>query len=69
MSALRTLLLVVGGAALVVGVLFMGQGSGLFPYPASSFMIAQTPWIWRGLALAVVGVASLLLSRRLRDRR
>jgi hypothetical protein len=56
----------VGWLALLVGLVWMGQGSGYFPYPATSFMIDQTPWIWRGLAVAVIGVAIILASRRLR---
>ena len=26
----------------------MGQGSGYFPYPASSFMISESRWIYYG---------------------
>lgn len=29
--------------AVVIGVIWIGQGTGVFPYPASSFMIDQTP--------------------------
>ena len=38
------------------------QGSGYFPYPASSFMINETKWIYIGLATAVAGVALIVLS-------
>lgn len=63
---MRPLLIAAGCLAMLAGLLFMAQGSGLFPYPASSFMIDQSAWIWRGLGLAVFGVVMLLLSRRVR---
>ena len=66
MGRMRTPLLVIGILAILVGVIWMGQGSGYFPYPASSFMIDQTPWIYRGGALAVGGLILALLSRRIR---
>lgn len=57
-----------GGLFALIGLVWMGQGSGYFPYPAESFMIDQTPWIyWGGLAL-VVGVVIILLARK-RSRR
>ena len=65
MTVMRTVLLVVGLLGVLIGVVWMGQGSGYFPYPASSFMIDQSPWIWRGLAVAVIGLALALFSRRL----
>jgi hypothetical protein len=56
--------LVVGVLATLLGLVWIGQGTGYFPYPASSFMIDQTPWAWRGLAVAVAGVVVVLVSRR-----
>ena len=61
---MRMLLLVVGVIFLLMGVLWMAQGSGIFPYPRSSFMIDQSPWIARGLMLAIAGAAIILISRR-----
>lgn len=55
---------VAGLLALLLGLVWMGQGSGFFPYPASSFMISQTPWIYRGGLLAVAGIVLLLIGRR-----
>lgn len=65
MRIARAILLVAGVLALLVGLLWIGQGTGWFPYPASSFMIDQTPWIYFGILLAVVGVAGIFLSRRM----
>jgi hypothetical protein len=57
-------LLLVGLAALAVGILWIGQGSGYIPWPASSFMISQKPWIWWGLLLAAIGFVLVVRSRR-----
>jgi hypothetical protein len=61
---MRTLLMIVGVIFLLMGFVWMGQGSGYFPYPRSSFMIDQSPWITRGLILALAGAAIILISRR-----
>ncbi len=61
---MKVVLMVLGVIALLMGLLWMGQGSGWFPYPASSFMVAQTQWLWRGTALAVLGVLAILWARR-----
>jgi hypothetical protein len=63
-AALRLLLTVVGVLAIAMGVLWMAQGTGLFPYPAESFMINQTPWILRGGLLALAGLVVLWAARR-----
>jgi len=61
---MQTLLTVVGIILLIMGLVFMGQGSGYFPYPASSFMISQTRWIYYGAGIAVVGLLILVFARR-----
>ena len=58
-------MLVIGIFAALIGLVWMGQGSGYFPYPKSSFMIDQTPWIYRGAILAIVGVIAAFASRRI----
>lgn len=65
MRVLRLVLLVVGLLAMLAGLVWMGQGSGIFPYPAESFMINQPPWITRGAVTALAGLVLVLLSRRL----
>ncbi|MCM2291929.1 hypothetical protein NAC44_06250 [Allorhizobium sp. BGMRC 0089] len=57
MIALRRIVTLLGVLVVLMGILWMAQGAGLFPYPASSFMINQTPWIIRGGLLAVAGLA------------
>lgn len=49
----RNLLTFLGLFALACGVLFTLQGLGVIRWPASSMMIGERVWLWRGLALAV----------------
>ena len=51
----QNLLIFAGLLGLVLGVLFMLQGLGVVRWPASSSMIDQRIWLWRGLTLAVAG--------------
>lgn len=53
---MRIVVLIVGIAALLMGLLWVGQGAGLIHWPASSFMIDRRPWIARGAILAAVGL-------------
>jgi hypothetical protein len=53
---MKTILLVVGILALLMGLLWIGQGTGFVHWPASSFMIDQRPWALRGAILAAVGL-------------
>jgi hypothetical protein len=61
---MKTLLLIVGIAAVLMGLLWIGQGTGIVHWPASSFMLDQTPWALRGAALAVFGLALIVYARR-----
>jgi hypothetical protein len=62
---MRLVVLVIGILAALMGLVWMGQGSGYFPYPAVSPMINQSQWIWWGALLAACGIAVGLGSRRL----
>jgi hypothetical protein len=63
MPALRWTVLGVGILLVLMGVVWIGQGTGVFPYPKESFMINQHPWVLRGAMLAVAGLVVVLLSR------
>ena len=63
---LRTVILIVGVLAAAMGLLWIGQGLGYVRWPASSFMIDQSPWVTRGAILAVVGLVLVLAARRVR---
>ena len=60
----RMILRVLATLALVVGLVWIGQGTGVFPYPASSFMINDMSWTYWGLLLAVVALLILFATRR-----
>jgi uncharacterized membrane protein len=58
------IMLVVGTLAVLIGLLWIGQGMGIVRWPASSFMIDVTAWAVRGGALAVGGALMIYYSRR-----
>ncbi|WP_458388111.1 hypothetical protein [Sphingomonas sp. F9_3S_D5_B_2] len=60
---MRTVLLLAGIGALLMGLLWVGQGAGLIHWPASSFMLDQRPWVTRGGILAVIGCIIIGISR------
>ncbi len=61
---MKTTLTIIGIITLAMGLLWMGQGSGYIPWPASSFMISQTQWIYYGGAVAAVGLILIVIARR-----
>ena len=61
---MRKLLLIVGVLALAIGLLWIGQGTGVINWPQSSFMIRQIQWAGYGAALAVFGLVLIWQSRR-----
>jgi hypothetical protein len=64
MKILKIILYVLAGLFALSGLIWMGQGSGVFPYPATSPMIDQSPWIIRGAGLSLVGIAIIVAVRR-----
>jgi hypothetical protein len=62
---MKQALLLVGVIAILVGVIWIGQGTGHFPYPSSSFMINDVAWAYYGAALAVLGLIAVAVSRRI----
>lgn len=65
MKIVSLVLSVLAVLMVLLGLVWIGQGSGYFPYPATSFMINQTPWIYWGLLVAVAGVIVFLIARKL----
>jgi hypothetical protein len=61
---MKTLLLLVGVVAILMGALWIGQGMGYIMWPRSSFMLQQTQWAYYGAALAVIGLIIVYWSRR-----
>jgi hypothetical protein len=64
MRFIRTATGIVGVIVVIVGLIWIGQGTGVFPYPRSSFMINQSPWILWGLLTSLVGLMIVWASRR-----
>jgi ABC-type antimicrobial peptide transport system permease subunit len=62
---MRQALLVIGIIAALTGLVWIGQGTGYFPYPEQSFMVRATQWVWYGLVVLVAGLIAMWLSRRL----
>ena len=64
MAALRIIMLVVGTLAVLMGLLWLGQGLGIVRWPASSFMIDVTAWAVRGAVLAIGGALMIYYAGR-----
>jgi uncharacterized membrane protein len=61
---MKTVFLILGILALLVGLLWIGQGTGTINWPQSSFMIKQIQWAYYGAALAIVGLVLIWRARR-----
>jgi uncharacterized membrane protein len=61
---MRRLLLTVGLMALAIGLLWIGQGTGVVAWPKSSFMINEIQWAGYGAALSAVGLILIWQSQR-----
>jgi hypothetical protein len=61
--AARIVLAVAGGFAILLGAIWIGQGSGLLP---GSFMTGDRTWFVIGLVVAFVGVVLIVIARRRR---
>ena len=61
---MRNWLLIAGFLALAIGLLWIGQGTGVIKWPASSFMISQIQWAGYGVALAAVGLILIWQAKR-----
>ena len=61
---MRAGLTILGVLAVLMGLLWIGQGLGLIMWPAESFMLAERQWAVNGATLALFGVLLIWLSRR-----
>ena len=48
-----------GALLLLLGLLFMAQGSGYLAWPRESFMVGARQWVYYGGAIAAVGLLIL----------
>ena len=61
---MKTALLIFGVFALLMGLLWIGQGFGLVMWPSSSFMLEEKIWALWGSLLAGVGALMIWRARR-----
>jgi uncharacterized membrane protein len=61
---MRKLLLIAGLLALAIGLLWIGQGTGVIAWPQSSFMINQIQWAGYGAVLAAARLILIWQGRR-----
>jgi hypothetical protein len=61
---MRPALVILGILALLIGLLWIGQGTGYVNWPQESFMIRQIQWAWYGGVLAVAGLVMIWRGRR-----
>lgn len=60
---MKTLMLIVGVLAFLLGLLWIGQGTGYITQIAST-MIGDMRWAYYGMATAVIGIGLIWYSRR-----
>jgi len=65
---MRTAVLSIGVIAILIGLVWIGQGTGYFPYPSSSFMINDVAWAYYGIALAVLGLVAVVAASKMAGR-
>jgi hypothetical protein len=65
---MKTVILLVGLLALVIGLFWAGQGYGLIqwppPEPGQFTMVGHSNWIYIGLGVAVGGLVLIVFARR-----
>ena len=64
MGLVKMLVTIVGALAVLMGLLWVGQGLGFIKWPADSFMLGQSEWTYKGAILAAVGLLAIVLVRR-----
>ncbi|MGZ5987679.1 MAG: hypothetical protein ACXWLZ_01385 [Rhizomicrobium sp.] len=65
---MKTVILIVGVLALIMGLFWAGQGFGLIhwppPEPGQFTMVGHSNWVFIGLGVAVAGLGLILVARR-----
>ncbi len=61
---MKTVLLIVGILLLVYALHWIGQGTGLLPWPAHTLMDYNIAFAWYGAGLAVVALGMIWYARR-----
>jgi len=61
---MKVVKLVLGIVVLMLGLHWIGQGTGLFIWPSNPAMDNQIRWAYYGVVAAVIGLALIWFSRR-----
>jgi len=61
---MRLILLIFGIVLIFIGAVWIGQGTGYFPYRASSFMINDRTWTYAGVATVMIGWLLVAFNRQ-----
>jgi hypothetical protein len=61
---MKTIVLIVGLAALVFGLHWIGQGTGIFIWPSNPVMDNNPTWTYIGTGTGVLGLVLIAWSRR-----
>jgi hypothetical protein len=61
---MKIVLLVLGVVAALLGLHWIGQGTGLFIWPANPVMDNNINWVYYGAGSVVVGLVCIFWSRR-----
>jgi hypothetical protein len=61
---MKIALMILGAALLVLGLHWIGQGTGLFIWPANPVMDNNPQWTYIGSGTAVIGALLILVARR-----
>ena len=61
---MRVVMLLLGVAALVLGLHWIGQGTGTFIWPSNPVMDNHVEWAYYGIAAALAGLGLIWRSRR-----
>ena len=64
MAVIKPLLLVIGTLAVMMGLLWVGQGLGLIMWPKSSFMLGVSQWAINGSITALFGAFLIWVGAR-----
>lgn len=64
MKFLRIAAIVIGALCIAMGLLWLGQGTGLVMWPKESFMLADRTWARNGLLLSAVGAIVVWLAAK-----
>jgi hypothetical protein len=61
---MKLVFLIVGLLILLLGLHWVGQGTGYFPWPRNPVMDGQIAWAYYGAGTVAVGLVIIWLSRR-----